>query len=142
MPRSLGDCLESDAGLARYATHAKRLSRFQRAFQSATPLAHCANVVNFKLGKVIIHAANGAVAAKLKQIAPTLVETFRTVAAEVTGIEARVQPRPASWTSRRPGSLPLAHATMTDERRQNLALFANNLPTDSPLREALIRFTR
>lgn len=141
MPRSLGDCLESDDGLAKYSTHVKRLSRFQRAFQATTPLSHSANVANFRLGKVVIHAANGAVAAKLKQIAPTLVETFRAVAAEVTGIETRVQPRAASWRSRRSDLPPLIPPTIADERRQNLILLAHTLPVDSPLRKALLRLT-
>lgn len=136
--RSLTDCLKADAGLARLAGHAARLLRLQQAFESATPLARGARIANLKLGNVVIHAANGAVAAKLRQIAPSLADVLRCLAPEITGIEIRVQPqirglaKPA--TPRR--------ATIGEKQKQGLTSFANGLPEGSKLRAAIGRLVK
>lgn len=103
--RSLEECLMADAGMARLSGHAKRLLRLQRALASVTPLNRQARVANLRLGTVVIHSLNGAVAAKLKQMTPRLLGVFRLEAAEVTGIDIRVQPdveqrQPISKTGR------------------------------------------
>lgn len=90
--RSLEDCLMADAGLARLSGHAKRLLRLQGALESVTGLGRQAHVANLRVGTVVIHSLNGAVAAKLKQMTPRLLGVFRLEAAEVTGIDIRVQP--------------------------------------------------
>lgn len=133
--RSLEDCLSTDAGFARLSTHAARILKLQRTFESATSLARHARVANLKLGKVVIHAINGAVAAKLKQIAPTLADVFRTKAPEVTGIDIRVQPRPTRTT---PPRLKTANP-IGEKPKRALTSFAESLPEDSPLRAALSR---
>jgi len=133
--RSLEDCLSADAGFARLSTHATRMLRLQRVFESATPLAHHARIANIRLGKVVIHAANGAVATKLKQIAPTLADVFRNKASEVTGLEIRVQPRPAKTLAQR----PKITVGIGEKSKRGLTLLANTLPEDSPLRAALNR---
>ena len=67
-PRSLDDCLKAEGGLARLTDHAARLLRLQRIFESAVPrpLVRGARVVNLKLGRLVIYADNGAIAAKLR----------------------------------------------------------------------------
>lgn len=135
--RSLAACLEADDGMARLSGHAARLLRLQRAFEAAVPrpLARSTRVANFKLGKLVVHADNAAAAAKIRQIVPTLVNVFRNEAAEVTGIDIKVQPR----HDRR--------MTMTTDKRpppgmqakQRLASLAGKLPADSTLRAALRR---
>jgi hypothetical protein len=133
--RSLEDCLRADAGLARLSGHAQRLLALQRTFESATPLARQSRVANLKLGRIIIHAANGAVAAKLRQMEPRLVAVFRFEAAEVTGIDIRVQPgvaNPPPAPARRPMGIG-------EKQKQALTSLENGLPADSPLRLALHR---
>jgi hypothetical protein len=134
--RSLEDCLKAEGGLARLTGHAARLMRLQRVFESAVPrpLSRGARVANFKLGKLIIHADSGAVAAKLRQLIPTLGQVFRNEAAEVTGIEVKVQPR-------RPESRPAdgTHAPLGGHAKQELASLAERLPQGSPLKTALRR---
>lgn len=133
--RGIEDCLMADAGLARLSGHARRLLALQRTFEAATPLARQARVANLKSGKIVIHAANGAVAAKLGQMAPRLTAVFRSEAAEVTGIDIRVQPGAAN---------PAAPKTITrsgigNPQKQALTLLADRLPQGSALKAALER---
>ena len=71
--------------MARLAAHAEHLQKLQQSFEKAVPamLARSCRVANFKLGVVIIHAENGAAAAKLRQIAPSLSEDFQIGRAHV-----------------------------------------------------------
>lgn len=125
----------ADAGLARLTSHARRLFRLQRIFESAASLATRARIANVKSGRIFIVADNSAIAAKLRQIEPRLIKVFQAEAAEVTGIEIRVQPGRAN--SRPPGS---AHRNFIDlERKRVLTSFADTLPQDSALRKALKR---
>lgn len=134
--RSLEDCLKADGGLARLSGHAARLLRLQRLFESAAPkaLVRGARVANLKLGKLIIHADSGAVAAKLRQIIPTLVDVFHNnEVAEVTGIEVKVQPR-----EHKPSAPSAAsHDPLGNHAKQGLTSLADRLPEDSPLKRAL-----
>lgn len=137
--RSLEDCLKAEGGLARLAGHASRLLQLQRVLEAAVPRAQIrgARVANFKLGKLILHADNAAVAAKLRQIVPTLLDVFRREAAEVTGIDIKVQPRPVKRPApKEPRAALGAHA------KHGLTSLAETLPGDSPLGEALRRLVK
>lgn len=134
-PRSLEDCLTADAGLARLSAHAKRLIRFQRAFDLATPLARQARIANLKSGRIVIHAINGAVAAKLRQIEPRLLSVFRSEAIEVTGIDVRVQPA----MGRMPASVAQTRASIGSRQKQALTLLKESLREGSSLKAALAR---
>ncbi|CAG0980803.1 hypothetical protein RHDC4_01870 [Rhodocyclaceae bacterium] len=133
--RSLEECLRADDGLARVSGHAARLLRLQRIFEASAPrpLVRSARVANLKLGRLIIHADSGAVAAKLRQITPTLVDVFKKESAEVTGIEVKVQPR----TARTAAPPAPDHGPLGDHAKQGLTSLADRLPEDSPLRQAL-----
>ncbi len=133
LARSLEDCLLADTGLARLSAHARRLLRLQRVFLSATPLALQSRIANLRSGRIVIHARNSAVAAKLRQIEPRLTDVFRSEAAEVTGIDIRVQPN-------RPTEARTAHhrqAGIGQNQKRALTSFAASLPADSPLGNAL-----
>lgn len=133
--RSLDDCIKADGGLARLAGHAARLLRLQRIFEATIPrpLARGSRVANLKLGKLVIHADSGMIATKLRQIAPTLVNVFCSEAAEVTGIEIKVQPRDPKPRHADKGE----HPTLGGHAKQGLVSLAERLPAGSPLREAL-----
>lgn len=133
-PRSLEDCLLGDQGFARLSAQAARILRLQRLFESATPLARNARVVNLKVGKAVIHAANGAVAAKLRQVTPTLVGVFRHEAPEITGIEVKAQPRPT-----RPLPAKAGQSRIGEPQKRGLTSLSGSLPPDSPLRKAIDR---
>ena len=138
--RSLQEHLASGDSMARLASHAQRLLQFQRLLEAALPAAlrPYARVANFRLGKLFIHAANGAVAAKIRQFGPRLASDLSNKDAKVTQIEVRVQarnPAPASPRHERP-ALPGI------KQKQALTGLASQLPSESPLKNALERLLR
>ncbi len=131
--RSIKDCLQADTGVARLTAHARRLLGLQQVFLSATPLARQSRVVNLRSGRIVIHAPNSAVATKLRQIEPRLTDVFRSEAAEVTGIDIRVQPSQAIETQ----PVDNSHTAIGQKQKRALTSFAESLPEDSPLRIAV-----
>jgi len=138
--RSLQEHLASGDSMARLAAHAQRLLQFQRLLEAALPAAlrpH-ARVANFRLGKLLIHAENGAVAAKIRQFGPSLASELCYKDVKVTQIEVRVQARNPS-----PPGLPHQRPALPGlEQKQGLTMLAHNLPEESPLKDALERLLR
>ncbi|MCF8197617.1 MAG: DciA family protein [Sulfuritalea sp.] len=135
--RSLQEHLASGDSMARLAAHAQRLLLFQRLLEAALPesLRPHARVANFRLGKIFIHTANGAVAAKIRQLGPRLANELSNKDVKVTQIEVRVQarnPPPPSVPHERP-ALP------GDNQKQGLTTLTQKLPDGSPLKQALER---
>src|SRR6266513_830265 len=89
--------LNPPAGIAPLMSQARRLIELRGILAAILPesLARCCSIANYKQGKIVIFAANGAIAAKLKLMLPTLSEQLSKRATEVTGLEGCVQP-PAS----------------------------------------------
>ena len=138
--RSLQEHLASGDSMARIANHAQRLLQFQRLLEAALPeaLRPHARVANFRLGKLFIHAANGAVAAKIRQFGPRLASDLSNKEVKVTQIEVRVQarnPSPAQPLHQRP-TLP------GSKQKEGLTALARGLPGESPLKGALERLLR
>jgi hypothetical protein len=135
--RSLEDCLLADAGMARLSSHASRLLRLQAILAANLPanLARGARVANLKAGKLVIHADNGAVAAKLRQMAPRLADLVRFEAAEVNGIEIRVQGRDGKPVQ----PLRQAPSGIGSQAKQGLTSLERLLPEGSRLRRALAK---
>ena len=135
--RTLDDYLNADAAMARLAAHAEHLLKLQRLFQEAVPvaLAQSCRIANFKLGVIVIHAENGAVAAKLRQIEPSLSDAFRSRGVQVTEIRIKVQPLDTAVQNTRSPQ----PAVLGDASRASIVRMADSLP-DGPLRDALGRF--
>lgn len=138
--RSLQEHLASGDSMARLAAHAQRLLQFQRLLEAALPAAlrPYARVANFRLGKLLIHAENGAVAAKIRQFGPSLANDLSNKEAKITQIEVRVQARnrPSATASQGRPSLPGL------KQKQGLTALAHNLPLESPLKGPLERLLR
>jgi hypothetical protein len=135
--RSLDAYLNSSGGLARLSAHAGRLVKLQRVFEQIAPLhlAASSRVANFKSGKVVLHADSGAVAAKLKQMLPSLIDDFSLKGAEVTEILVKVQPiHAAPQQKKRLLAPPVGVAA-----KEGLHRLAEDLPPESPLKESLER---
>lgn len=135
--RSLEDCLLADAGMARLSSHASRLLRLQAIIAANLPpsLARVARVANLKSGKLVIHADNSAVAAKLRQMTPRLTDLIRFESAEVNGIEIRVQGRsgnPAAPEKRTPTEIG-------ERAKRGLTSLERLLPEGSRLKLALAK---
>lgn len=127
--------LESSKDWARIAAHADRLLRLQRIYERVAPenLARLSRVANYKTGKVVISALNGAVAAKLNQIAPSLAVGFSRQGTEVTQVEVRVQ---VAVHHKLPPAVE--HRSMGDLTRLRIRKAAAALPADSELRKRLM----
>ncbi|MFN0161024.1 MAG: DciA family protein [Burkholderiales bacterium] len=87
------DFVERHDALAPLALRASGLLRMRRLLQETLPppLAHAIEVANLSQGVLLIRVANGAVAAKLRQLAPRLVAACSSSGAEVSAIEVQVQ---------------------------------------------------
>lgn len=136
--RNIADFLNADSNLTRLSAHAGRLLKLQRIFERAAPaaLAQHGRVANMKLGKVVIHAANSAIAAKIRQLTPRLTESFRQSGVDVNEIQVKVQPGAADNLSKKTDS----PADIGIAAKQGLTSLAQKLPQESPLRAALERF--
>jgi hypothetical protein len=137
---TLQDHLAAADAFARIAEQASRLQRLQVLLEAALPayLLPGTRIANLKRGKVIIHADSGAVAVKLRQLAPRLAEGFIQQGQEVTGIEVHVQAR------RRPSAGARQPAPKMIGARPKLALasLASGLEEDSPVRRAIEKLLR
>lgn len=135
--RSLDRLLSLSPELAALSAHAERLMALQRVFAAVVPayLAEASQVANWRLGTLVIHAANAAVATKLKQLATTLRTAFLRQGMDVVDIQVKVQPiRPHP-----PQPAPTRQAHVAADARAALTQLGNSLPDDSPLRAALQR---
>ena len=127
--------LDKDAAAGRVMAHARLLLKLSRRFEAVAPagLRHSAHVANYKLGTIIIHADNGAVAAKIRQLSQRLSSELSKGGAECSGIEVKVQPRQIPSQSTSSTQKPLS-----DRAIGMLRSTSETLPK-GPLREALDR---
>jgi hypothetical protein len=134
--RSLNAYLNSAGDLSRLSAHAGRLVKLQRIFEKIAPdyLAASSRVANFKSGKVVIHADSGAVAAKLRQILPSLTDKLLLEGAEVTEIQVKVQPADITI---QPKNRRDTRAPVSVDVKTGLQALADNLPDDAPLKNSL-----
>ena len=126
--------LDKADGIAALMPQAKRLIELREILASLLPesLARRCSVANCRQGRVVIFAANGATAAKLKLMLPSLLNQLSERAMEVTGLEVAVQA---------PGSehqVPEKSAKISQEAASGLAKLSEQLP-DSELKTALAR---
>jgi hypothetical protein len=86
--------LNQPDGIGSLMPQARRLIELRGTLSAVLPepLARWCSIANYKQGKVVIFAANSAVAAKLKLMGPTLLKKLSKRGIEVTGLEVRVQP--------------------------------------------------
>lgn len=134
---ALNECLNADEAMARLAAHAGNLLKLQQIVAATIPsaLAKSCRVANYKLGVLVIHADNGAVAAKLRQMAPTLSDELRSRGTEVTEIRFKVQPRESLPPP--PPRIPVA--IISEEAKRGLTNLSTQLPEGSSLKVALER---
>ncbi|TMH83871.1 MAG: DUF721 domain-containing protein [Betaproteobacteria bacterium] len=124
--------LNQPDGIAPLMPQARRLIELREILAAVLPesLARCCSIANFKQGKVVIFAANGAIAAKLKLMLPTLLEQLSKRAMEVTGLEVCVQPLASDL------QVVEKSAKMSVEAADGLAQLCEQLP-DSELKITL-----
>ncbi len=108
--------LNQPDGIAPLMPQARRLIELREILAAVLPesLARCCSIANFKQGKVVIFAANGAIA-------------------EVTGLEVCVQPLASD------PQVVEKSAKMSAEAASGLARLSEQLP-DSELKTTLVKF--
>lgn len=87
--------LNRDAAAGKVMAHVRLLLKLSRRFAAIAPVGmrSAARVANYKSGIVVIHADNGAVAAKLRQMSRRLSSELSQGGAECSDIVVKVQPR-------------------------------------------------
>lgn len=121
-------------GIAALMPQAERLIELREILASLLPdsLARRCSVANYRQGRVVIFASNGATAAKLKLMLPSLLEQLSGRAMQVTGLEVVVQaPEFEKQVIEK-------SAKMSLEAASGLAELCEQLP-DSELKTALAR---
>jgi len=129
--------LDASPELHRLTYKAEQQLALQRCYEQVAPpaLARASHVVYLEQNILLLAADNGAVAAKLRQLAPELARLFKDKGHEVTGIQVRVQ---VTFPPTKRNTLP---TSLSDTGRQTLNDLAGKLP-DSPLKSALRRLAR
>ena len=90
---TIGKLLGASEELKALSAKTRRLRELQTLYFGSAPreLAGSSRVKNLRAGTLLISADNAAVAAKLRQLAPTLLASLRKNEAEITGIRVEVQ---------------------------------------------------
>ena len=133
MQASLENFLEASDGAGKVLAHAKLLIKLAQMYQELAPthLSQASSLANYKSGMIVVHAVSGAVAAKLRQMAPTLADGFSKRGIECNGVQVKVQARKLDAQSRTSTQKPLSSRTS-----QELTDLRDSLPASS-LRAAL-----
>ena len=136
MPNRLNDFLDSDPKLKDLALAARQLVRLQHLYRSVAPpsLVQGSRVLRFENNQLTLAADNGAVASKLKQLAPQLISSFRTRGCEVTGIQTQVQ------VNTNPPARHLPPREIGEQGRVALDELAHELP-EGALKSAVARLS-
>ena len=115
----------------------RQLMTLQNVLAEVLPgnLATSSSVALVKAGELILFAENGAVAAKLRQMAPRILAYLRQRGYEITGIHLQVQVRI------RDNPLPQKQISLSSEARNRIDLLSERLNA-SPLKAALKRLGR
>lgn len=133
----ISDWLMAQGGTDSLVSRAKRLLALERLYANCVPetLARASAVANLRDGILLVRADNGAVASKLRQLAPTLLEKIRITNQEVTQVHVTVQVAPdvaQAARSQKPG--------MSPQSVHQIEALAESLP-ESSLKAALGRLT-
>ena len=133
MNQSIESYLEAPDGAGRIVAHARLLLKLSRIYQQIAPahLAEASTLANYKSGSIVIHATSGAVAAKLRQMAPTLADGFRRQGVECSDLQVKVQAHKTIQPSTSSTIKPLTPAAS-----RALEGLRDTLP-QTPLRSAL-----
>lgn len=135
--RPLDACIQGAPTLSQVLAHARLLARAQQILASVAPpaLVAASRIANIRRGELIIHADNGAVAVKIRQIGARLCRELLFQGIDCTAVIVAVQdgerPRAAAGPAVR--ALP-------EGGRASLAALADGLPEADPLRQRLMEF--
>ena len=116
MPNTFEDFLDAADSAGNVLAHARLLLRLANLYQEIAPahLRQASTIANYKSGIIVIHATNGAVATKLRQLAPTLADGFRQRGVECSDVQVKAQatgtPTQSRSSTPKPLSVPSSRA--------------------------------
>lgn len=130
--KNLGAYLAQADGINSLMPQAKRLLELRQVLLDVLPepLADSATVANYRQGRIVVFAVNSAIAAKLKLLAPALMNRFTALGVQVTALEIEVQPSLGAAKKRPKGAI------LTEGARQALADLEAQL-TDPKLKSTI-----
>lgn len=134
MHRSLDDYLNTPESATKVLAHAKLLMKLQQVYLQIVPshLANGSSIANYKSSTIVIHAYNGALAVKLRQMVPTLIEHFLKKGFSCAEIQVKVGARPQGR------NLAQAHAKpLSPFATGSIEGLKDSLPENSSLKQAL-----
>lgn len=125
--------------LTRLREHADRLLRIDAMVRRSLPahLADSCHVANLKQYTLVMHTDSGAVAAKLRQLAPGILRALHTEGLLIAEIKVRV-----TVADYRPEAPAPVVRHVSAPAFDAMTELASTLPKDSPLRAALGRFVK
>ena len=133
MPSTLEEFLEAPEGASNVLAHARLLLRLAHLYHEIAPphLSQASTIANYKSGLIVIHAANAAVATKIRHLSNTLAEGFSKKGIECNDVQVKVQ----AW------EIPIqsygsTKKVLNTQSRQALENLRDSLP-DSELRCAV-----
>lgn len=117
----------------------RRLRELQTIYFRSAPrrLAESSSVKNYRGGTLFVSAVNAAVAAKLRQLAPTLLASIRETEAEITALRFDVQVAGAGY-ERQPRSRKISPGARALEQLEALS----ERVSEGNLKAALARLVR
>jgi hypothetical protein len=124
-------------GIASLMPQAQLLIELRQRLAATLPetLKQTCSIANYKQGKVVVFAANGAAAAKLKLMRSSLAKQLSERGVQVTGIEVQVQPP-------EPEPQVFVQSTKISENAiDSLTRLEEQLP-DSKLKNVVARFLK
>jgi hypothetical protein len=137
--KRIGQYLDTSPGVDRLTSHAACLLALRRLIAEALPepLRQSCAIANYKQGKVIVLAENSAAAARLRLLAPSLVELLGQRGWQVTGLKVEVQPDARTRTQ----PVEEKRLLLSSSARDALARKGAELP-ESRLRQAIEALAR
>ena len=136
--RRISEILGTESALGGLAAVSRRVEQLQRIYLEAVPaaLSRASRVAWARAGVVSVVASNGAVAAKLRQLTPRVLDRFRRHGHEFNSMRIEVQVEAATARSTaRPGKRLSPQASSAIDEA------ARSVP-DPRLRDALLRLAR
>lgn len=140
MPLSkIGSLLNASDELKALSARTRRLQELQALYLRCAPreLVGSSRVKNFRTGTLFVSADNSAVAAKLRQLAPTVLASIRENESEVTGLRIEVQVSGAAH-ERHAQSRKVALSPVALDKLEELSREV----ADAGLKKALARLVR
>jgi hypothetical protein len=134
LPQRLNSFITSNQELSQLSGKVRQLRALQLLYEKITPpsLLRASHVIQIEQNVLTLGANNSAIAAKLRQMTPELMQLLKLHSCEVTGIQVRVQVT-------MPPAIPVRHTALVSAHgKKELCELAESLP-DSPLKSALQR---